>query len=421
MAGFFDIFKGSGNNFYFRDAKNANRFRPDANPVRQKFQGYVNFIFNRDLFEELYSDGTADRQFRTTIGSLVRTAELPSVTFETEVINSYNRKRIVQTGVKYDPISMTVYDTVGNEWLTVLMKYFSYHYMNPRNKGEEFDRDLNSSRRENDQLELINSNFGSTEVWDSNLAGFNLNNTQHFFERIDFVLYHGTQGVQYSIFNPVLTGFKPSEIDYSDNVGFRDFQLSFEYESFTTYNRFNFGLSNEDLSRFEDLSDFKNIKTFQAGTKAYTLSETPEGDKIAYLGIKTPTLQRFRSIQPQFSPGTTEASDGNSDGSEEDGFSTPRQIYGSPFVFASPANTIYTGNPFVDTLINVADAGLSAAINGGDIRDAALGAALSSVTRPETLASIGNTLFGSSKVSETSPNQPPATDSDGNAPLPPGT
>ena len=39
-----DIFgPGGNNNFYARDFRNAYGFRPDTNPPRQKFQGYVSF------------------------------------------------------------------------------------------------------------------------------------------------------------------------------------------------------------------------------------------------------------------------------------------------------------------------------------------------------------------------------------------
>jgi hypothetical protein len=428
MAGFFDIFRGSGNNFYFRDAKNANRFRPDANPVRQKFQGYVNFIFNRDLFEDLYVGGNQkDPEFRTTIGSLVRTAQLPSASFQTEVMNAYNRKRIVQTGVEYNPVEISVYDTVGNEWLTTLMKYFAYHYMDPRNRSEG-TRDLDGSRRVNDAFEKVGSYFGLSDKWNSNQAGFNLNITQHFFERIDYVLYHGNRGIQYSLFNPTMKEFNPGDIDYSDNTGFREFTMSFDYEAFTIYDELNFDLSQEDLDRFEDLSEFNTISTFQAGRKAYTLGENTDanssnplpfpGFSVRYLGIKNTSAERFRSFQSQFNPSIKEWTQGNPDGSENGGFSTPRRVYLGPTVIGGTSNTLYTGNPFRDTLINVADSALSAAINGGDVRDAALGAALGGIV--PVAGDFLNRFFGSQAIEENSPNKPPPADENGNAPIPGG-
>ena len=109
--------------FLLRDFRNAARLTPGVNPPRQKFQGYVNFILNRELYSALYGD-RSQNEFRTQISSLVRTADLPSVVFQTETKNAFNMKKIVNAGITYNPVNMTVFDTVGNEWLTILMKYF---------------------------------------------------------------------------------------------------------------------------------------------------------------------------------------------------------------------------------------------------------------------------------------------------------
>ena len=295
MSKLFDLLGlGGGKKFYMRDFKNAYKFRPDTNPARQRFQGYVNFIFNRSLFSDLYSDsGDASNEFRTTISSLVRTADLPSVSFKTEVKNSYNRKKIVNTGVEYEPVNITVFDTVGNEWLITLMKYFAYHYMDPRNKFDS-GRDIESMTAAGDgSWEDLNSFFGKDGTWDSNVAGYNVNYDPHFFERIDYVLYHGNKGVQYSIINPVLRSFKTTEIDYSSSE-FREFQLSFDYERFTVYNIANFGLSEADLDRFENASNLTG-PAFEAGPTLLAMEETPLG----ILGQAGATAGlRYRSPQP---------------------------------------------------------------------------------------------------------------------------
>ena len=255
------LFGSQVENFRLRDYRNASHLRPDVNPPRQQFQGYVNFILNRDLFSYLFADnGTT--QFRTQISSLVRTADLPSVNFKTETKNAYNAKKIVNTGVEYEPVNMTVFDTMGNEWLSTLMRYFSYHYMDPRNKQEPGNRDIEGSVPRVGGLNDFNAKFGQEGVqsdsgvvgqrgFNSNKAGLNPQQTTNFFERIDYVLYHGNKGVQYSIVNPVLTTFKPGSIDYSSSSPM-EFSLTFEYERFTVYNVLNFDLSDEDVDRFEN-------------------------------------------------------------------------------------------------------------------------------------------------------------------------
>jgi hypothetical protein len=255
-----EFFKsGNHRKFFLKDFRNAEHYKPDIAPPRQKFQGYVNFIINRRLIGMLPDSAS----FRTRISSLVRTATLPEVSFNTEVKNSFNRKKIIQTGVEHTPISVTVMDTIQNEWLTLFMKYYSYHYMNPRNKFNDNERDT-SFMGGDTHGGYQKSKFGNQGEagatkgyqWSSNDFGMDLGVTKNFFERIDMILYHGNQGVQYSLFNPMMTGFSPSEIDYSASE-LMDFKLDFEYENFTTTNVYNFDLSEQDKARFENMEGVK--------------------------------------------------------------------------------------------------------------------------------------------------------------------
>jgi len=375
MSRLFDIFGiGSNKNFYMRDFKNAYKYRPDINPVRQPFQGYVNFIFNRDLYTRLYGDPTGNNEFRTNIGSLLQSAELPSVSFETETLNEYNKKRIINTGVVYEPVNMTVYDTVNNEWLSTLMKYFAYHYMDPRNEQGVGDRDMQppgtnpGERSGSTALDMANTYFGNVTNFDSNLSGYNPNETAHFFERIDYVLYHKNKGVQYSLINPVLTSFKPGSINYAESTGVMDFQLAFSYEKFTVHNIANFDLTPEDADRFEDASELvgpafapADLPTVAIEQNLRTLGATTSGetsrDRTGQRGVEDNSPDIVGppgAAVPTYRPGDVTTADGTDN----------RQF----------------DNPFVDAIFDVIDNGVVAAINGGDIEDVVVRTAIGGVT-----------------------------------------
>ena len=100
--------KNAKSKFYARDFRNNYRFRPDVNPPRIKFEGYVNFVFNRDLASFLPMENAT---FKTNISSLVRRAKLPQVQFKNIQNNQYNKKKIVMTGVEYTPIEISLIDT----------------------------------------------------------------------------------------------------------------------------------------------------------------------------------------------------------------------------------------------------------------------------------------------------------------------
>lgn len=372
MGKLFDILGlGSGKrNFYVRDFRNAYQLRPDGTPPRQKFEGYVNFIINRSI---LGNDDSA--QFRNQISSLVRTATLPGVDFKTEVKNKYNSKTVVQTGVEYKPVSITVLDTVGNEWLTLLMKYYSYHYMNPRNKQtRDGDRDITDPQSLNPTIN-ISSKFGG-EDFDSNAAGLTINQFKYFFERIDYVLYHGERAVQYSLINPVLKSFDPGDLDYSSSE-VMEFKLDFEYENFTTYNETNFIMTEFDLSRFENASELTG-SAFKDDGRPIVIDQQI---KLAILGSQENPYGR----QEQPIVATLQSSTVPSTG--------PIATYNDTVDIVATANKGGSNSGWFGNLVKgVAENALTAAINGQNIKNAVLGTvvgAAASAIRPGTPATRG--------------------------------
>lgn len=292
---------GQSDAFYARDFRNAYHLRPDINPPRQKFQGYVNFILNREIFKDLYpGENPNTGEYRTKISSLVRKFNLPEIDFKTETKNQYNRKRIVNTGLEYTPVNITVMDTVGNEWYTLLMRYYAYHYMNPRNKVQTDNRDIVDKTFNNENF-YNGPGFGKgtssgessylSTGFDSNAFGRNINPMANFFERIDMILYHGNKGVQYSLMSPVLTALKTGDVDYSDS-NVLEFDLTFEYENFVPYVETNFGLTAFDLNRFENAGGFTGDAFSTDGKPIGSL----ESNKITALGDGT--AYALRSSQP---------------------------------------------------------------------------------------------------------------------------
>lgn len=236
--------------FYLRDHRNANRFKPNVTPPRLNFNGFVEFVFS----PEVRNLGGDNAVYREQIGSLLQTATLPSMTFNTQIKNQYNMKRVVNTGVDYAPVEINVIDTINNEWVTLLMKYFSYLYMNPRNKTSGSTRDKTPKGFDPaSQVWTKNSDFMS-DTFDSNAAGLNISDQANFIDHIKMVVYHAGRGTEYILFKPMITQFDLGTIDYT-SAEFRQFRIQMEYENFTINNNVNFKLDDTDLSRFENLGE----------------------------------------------------------------------------------------------------------------------------------------------------------------------
>lgn len=300
------------NNFYLRDFRLPHK--ADLQQVRLKFQGYARFIINRAI---LFSDYTKGLNVGSGVSSLIRTASLPEVKFKTDVKNQYNRKKIINTGVDYSPVTIKLLDTAWNESLDLIMRYYAYNYMNVRNFDGTSRYDLKYQLSSN--AENINSAF-KTESFNSNLTGYNINTSRYFFERIDYVLYSGQKGVQYSIFNPVLSGFTTGEIDYGSSDPL-EFDLTFDYENFTIFQDVNFDLSNIEKLSFEDVSYANQMQLgFLEGVDSGKITR-----KITGLGSsqspqnRSPQPRPKLGIEPEATEEATEES--------QDTSATEAQIY----------------------------------------------------------------------------------------------
>lgn len=444
---------GSGRSFYARDFRNAYHLRPDTNPPRQKFQGYVNFILNRELFASLF--GSVDNNvFRTQISSLVRKASLPDITFKTETKNSYNRKKIIQTGVDYSPVSLTVMDTVGNEWLSLLMNYYSYHFMNVRNKTLRNDRD--PIRPAGTSTLISNTafgglagamkqatgepNFDQETTFDSNAYGYNTNIDPNFFERIDFILYHANKGVQYSIINPTLKSLKMSDIDYSSSDIF-EYELEFDYENFVPYSVTNFVLNDSDVQRFEQAYKFVG-PAFEEGRKPIAIGtkESPAKDStLEVLGNPaTGGKVRTRSGQPkpvkpqgpgstapsgqgtqttpaaQPAPGATAGAASSDAAASVPGLIQGEKkaklpdVYGDSAKFASAIGKTKKAG-FLENLVgNAAGAAIGAALSGKNVKNAVVGSVIGTSVSAISNAANSRTrpTANRSEVPSTPPSSP---------------
>lgn len=456
---------GSGRSFYTRDFRNAYHLRPDVNPPRQKFQGYVNFILNRDLFSSLYAGtglGPLDSAaFRNTISSLVRRASIPDITFKTETKNSYNRRKVIHTGIDFPPVNIVVMDTVGNEWLSLLMNYYSYHYMNPRNKskaseGQEFpDRNIirpaeTSTKNTNSAFKLNKELASSADVetgFDSNAYGYNVNTIPNFFERIDYILYHGNKAVQYSLMNPTLTAIKTADLDYASS-DILEYDLTFEYENFVPYSSTNFTLTDVDVARFEQGFKFEG-PAFVPAKKPLSIDEDSAPTRLTFLGgaggaqdpssseIRMETGRRSRAAQPLPSGQTSSnalenpplaiagdtqplvspsgaAIEGSSTSdvaaeasADPVAKSTLPDVYGNSAKFADAVQKT-KGESFLENLLgNVAGAAVGAALNGGNLKNAVVGSIVGTVS--SEISKTANNIARPSKPSapQSIPNPAP--------------
>ena len=251
MAGFIqDLLKDAAKGFfgsdYLRDYTHASKtFRSNTyeNAPKLKFNFHVYF----DINPEAYTRPNAN------FSLLVKSVKLPSFTFATHEMNQYNRKRIVQTKVKYDPIDVRFHDDNGNLINSMWYKYFTYYYKDAQNPNVVFAGSRGGKATNN-----TSGNSGSPTSADYNAKttyvpsttgytdyGYIGESSQPsgpdpkkipFFKNITVFGMNRHNFIAYTLINPIITRFNHDTYSYSESSGTMENGMTLDYET-VVYNQ----------------------------------------------------------------------------------------------------------------------------------------------------------------------------------------
>lgn len=134
----------------------------------------------------------------------VSSVTVPSFQFDTMVANQYNRKRVVQTKINYDPVTVTFYDTHDSQWHLLFQKYVRNYYHSVQ--GIE-SVDISNG------FSTVDSNFdnylGYTPTSDA---------ARYFFPEIALIQPGHPPGERVTVLKrPMITSMNGDTLDYSSS------------------------------------------------------------------------------------------------------------------------------------------------------------------------------------------------------------
>lgn len=240
-----DFFNGFAARDTLRDAQHAHKTFTSNNyelAPRNKFLFHVYFTLNTEI-PGLRSVFGQDEQ--ATIGLLVKTIDLPSYSIDSDTYNQYNRKRIVQKKIEYNPVEMTFHDDASDLTRRLWYNYFSYYYRDPtqgygstgaisEDPGFSYsERDIYSPERKANDWGFYGEGFG---------PGGELVAKPAFLRDITIYGFNQHRWASYVLINPLITEWNHDRYDYSQGDGVMENRLSVSYESVKYYS----GLIGED-------------------------------------------------------------------------------------------------------------------------------------------------------------------------------
>jgi len=254
LPGYFgdNLLKGFFGSEGLKDYSHASKtFRTNGYELspRNKFLFHVFFNINTGqipALQNVYGSGDI-----ATVGMMVKTIDLPNYTLDVQTLNQYNRKRLVQTKIEYNPVQAVFHDDQSDLIRNMWYNYYNYYYKDP---GQKYNNVTNISGSIG-QLQTLQNGFdynsrdiysGSRQVSDWGYVGegyqdtslFNTSTTQGkppFFRDITIYGLSQKKFASYVLINPLITDMRHDTYDYSQGGGTMTHTMTFRYETVKYY------------------------------------------------------------------------------------------------------------------------------------------------------------------------------------------
>ena len=226
---------------YLRDYTHASKtFRPNLYEKAPKFKFLFHTEFSINPTNAIESIGLTKPNF----GVLVKDIKLPSYKFETKEYNQYNRKRIIQTKIKYDPITITFHDDNGNLINKLWTSYYTYYYRDGGNPSVVFNgqrgNQLPSAIGSNNLVDYNARNqysnsdtYGQSSDWGyyGEDTFSNLDTKVPFFKNITVFGFYQHNFTAYTLINPIISSFQHDTYSYDEANGVMKNTMTIDYET----------------------------------------------------------------------------------------------------------------------------------------------------------------------------------------------
>lgn len=212
---------------------------------RYKFLYHVSFTINTQ--EIPYLRGVFGSDDTQKLSLLVKSVELPKFKVQAEALNQYNRKRVVQTRIEYDPVTVTFHDDGGDNARQLWYYYFSYYYKDATQQylspnvtngslGDSANRTAgfgyNARDIYNDNL-LVKDWGYIGESWKDGAVGGS--GKPPFFRDIRIYGMDQRKFAEYILINPVIQNWNHDTYDYSQGNGTMQHSMTVLYETVKYY------------------------------------------------------------------------------------------------------------------------------------------------------------------------------------------
>ncbi len=330
--------------FYEKSSRHATyNFNQDAqslyrNNPRFPFEYYVSINLNQVGTAKEYISKFFNSADLSQIPPLVKTVDMPSMKIDTTPMNQYNRKRLSQSRIAFEPIKMVFHDVADGKTLKFWEMYYRYYFadgiepgMNDPVQTQQKNGTMSVETLLHNITPALNPNIANlpasiknlyqsnepngsnsptntlgdkkaiqnivTDTLDNHNFGFNLptvRNIRNLIQSIDIYQVHGGRFNQVTLVNPRISAFTHDTLNYA--AGDKTLELTFtvEYEyAYYTIQNMKLGNPDNQSNNNSTIEQFEHGEFLELPSLAFnaTLNDFIESNN-PLLHSDNPILQR---------------------------------------------------------------------------------------------------------------------------------
>lgn len=182
-----------------------------ANVPKSKFMFYVKFY-------RPYGDGNTD--WARGVGFVLKSIDRPKVSFDHQILNQYNRKRIVQTGSEFESVVMKFHDTVGEDVQRMFEEYYRFYYADQATLSTSVPL-----------YDITTPEWQSPGEWGFKLPEASPGNSYgYFFSHISVFQVYNKLYSRFDLINPKIHQYNPDDLDYASGQVSNEIQMNINFE-----------------------------------------------------------------------------------------------------------------------------------------------------------------------------------------------
>lgn len=218
---------------------------------RPKFLFFVKFGISKSAIESNlrgFRGTPAYSNIKDGVIFQIKQIDKPKFNIRTETMHQYNKKRVIQTNIEYNPMTINFHDDIGDKVLRFWSDYYEYYY------GDGGRTQITDWKYDVTDRDFFNGSTNEGWGYRGNFVGGSSN--MHFLEYIQLYQFYGSIVTSMKFVRPLITIFDHDNSDYAEGREGTGIRISFDYEGVI------YELDGEDVNDDEFDQDFGFVNDY---------------------------------------------------------------------------------------------------------------------------------------------------------------